>query len=196
MKKTQKKPWAWRSLYIWYRIMLIYINFKFNFLTKYHSFIWNSARVCITDTTPPLMLYLVHTNLRHWYLIYIIIFIESRKRDLAIHRFRQNPPHFKVRYATLLYSTERGTENTQWDIFRIFTSEDIDHVTICFWAWEYIINRTLHGGLKIWLLSFRVKNVFSPLEDKSHIFAPPCNILYILKINTRSTKSKAVYNRF
>ena len=26
------------SLYIWYKIMLIYINFKFNFLTKYHSF--------------------------------------------------------------------------------------------------------------------------------------------------------------
>jgi ribosome modulation factor len=34
---------------------------------------------------------------------------------------------------------------------------------ICFWAWnftifclDYIINRTLHGGLKIWLLSSRV----------------------------------------
>jgi NADH:ubiquinone oxidoreductase subunit 6 (subunit J) len=25
------------SLYVWYKIMLIYINFKFNFLTKYHS---------------------------------------------------------------------------------------------------------------------------------------------------------------
>jgi hypothetical protein len=45
MKKTQKKSWAWRSLYIWYRIMLIYINFKFNFLTKYHSFILNCGRI-------------------------------------------------------------------------------------------------------------------------------------------------------
>jgi hypothetical protein len=34
----------WRSLYIWYRIMLIYMNFKFNFLTKY-SFIWNCWRI-------------------------------------------------------------------------------------------------------------------------------------------------------
>jgi hypothetical protein len=45
MKKTQKKSWAWRSLYIWYKIMLIYINFKFNFLTKYHSFILKCWRV-------------------------------------------------------------------------------------------------------------------------------------------------------
>jgi hypothetical protein len=162
-------------------------------------------------------------------------------------------------------------------LVNIFTSEDVDHVTIWqfafdreisqFFAWDYIINRTLHGGLKIWLLSSRVKNIrevkiprfrctgtgsmilvsnifvdvcsftrtffalyhcllqenrksmielqtsvkqddttrtrtpkprgiltsllfysfvalvrkilFSPLEDKSNIFAPPCNILYI-----------------
>jgi hypothetical protein len=60
-------------------------------------------------------------------------------------------------------------KNTQWDIFHIFTSEDIDHVTFSnlllikreisqFFAWDYIINRTLHGDLKIWLLSSRVKN--------------------------------------
>jgi hypothetical protein len=79
---------------------------------------------------------------------------------------------------------------TQWHIFYIFTSEDIDHVTFSIYTifrlGLYIINRTLHGGLKIWLLSSRVKNnillthSFSPLEDKSHIFAPPCNILYLL----------------
>ena len=31
-------------------------------------------------------------------------------------------------------------------------------VFIQFFAWDYIINRTLHVGLKIWLLSSRVKN--------------------------------------
>jgi hypothetical protein len=87
----------------------------------------------------------------------------------------------------------------------LFSYQDIDHVTfsqICSWAWNflifcfglYIINRTLHGGLKIWLLSSRVKNnillaalfrkiLFSPLEDKSHIFAPPCNILYCIIVS-------------
>ena len=35
---------------------------------------------------------------------YVLIFyIESRKRDLAIHRFRQNPPHFKVFYAIYVF---------------------------------------------------------------------------------------------
>jgi hypothetical protein len=51
--------------------------------------------------------------------------------------------------------------NTQWHIYHIFTSEDIDHVTFSiytFFAWDYIINRTLHGGLQIRLLSSRVKN--------------------------------------
>jgi hypothetical protein len=65
-------------------------------------------------------------------------------------------------------------------------------VFIQYFAWDYIINRTLHCGLKIWLLSSRVKSnilltrcarsykiLLSPLEDKSHIFAPPCSILYI-----------------
>ena len=48
-------------------IMLIYINFKFNFLSKYHSYtnerfhshpccIEPKTRVCISDTTWPLML--------------------------------------------------------------------------------------------------------------------------------------------
>jgi hypothetical protein len=31
-------------------------------------------------------------------------------------------------------------------------------VFIQFFAWDYIINRTLHSGLKIWLFSSRVKN--------------------------------------
>jgi hypothetical protein len=59
--------------------------------------------------------------------------------------------------------------NTQWHIFHIFTSEDIDHVTFSIYTifcWDYIINRTLHGGLKIWLLSSRasvLKTIFYSL---------------------------------
>jgi hypothetical protein len=76
-----------------------------------------------------------------------------------------------VTYIYLLYSIESEIlKNTQRDIFHICTSEeDIDHMTFSnlllsvseisqFFAWDYIINRTLHGGLKISLLSSRVKN--------------------------------------
>ena len=109
----------------------------------------------------------------HWLLIYYIVAIESEI-----------------------------LKNSQWDIFHTFTSKDIDHVTFSnlitferkisqFFAWDYIINRTLQGSLNIWLLSSRIMTIFyslaalvrkillSPLEDKSHTFAPPCNILYI-----------------
>ena len=47
----------------------------------------------------------------------------------------------------------------------------------------YIIKRTLHGGFKIWILFSRGKNNIlreSALENKIHIFARPCNILYII----------------
>ena len=54
----------------------------------------------------------------------------------------------------------------------------------------HIIKRTLHVGLKIWMLCSRGKNnislvrcaaiLFLPLEHKIHIFSPPCNILYVL----------------
>jgi len=55
----------------------------------------------------------------------------------------------------------------------------------------YIMKRKLHGGLKILILFSRGKKLFYsldalvrkilflPLENKIHIFAPPCNILYI-----------------
>ena len=53
----------------------------------------------------------------------------------------------------------------------------------------YIIKRKLHGGLKIWILFFSCwkqyltlslsQILFLPLENKIHIFAPPCNILYV-----------------
>ena len=86
-------------------------------------------------------------------------------------------------------------ENNQWQIFHILTSEVIDDVIYRFLRWIYcIIKRKLHGGLKIWILSSRGENnillivlickiLFSPLEDKIHIFAPPCNYplyMYIL----------------
>ena len=60
----------------------------------------------------------------------------------------------------------------------------------------YIIKRTLHGGLKIWILfscgkinilltrCARSWNIVLPLENKIHIFAPPCNILYLIKGHT------------
>ena len=51
----------------------------------------------------------------------------------------------------------------------------------------HIIKRTLHVGSKIWILCSRGKNNIS-LEQKIHIFSPPCNILYILyKCTTKSS---------
>ena len=52
----------------------------------------------------------------------------------------------------------------------------------------YIIKRTLHSGLKIWILFSSGKtnilnNIVWPLENKIHIFAPPCNILYLMSIH-------------
>ncbi|CAB4013918.1 transmembrane 209-like, partial [Paramuricea clavata] len=35
----------------------------------------------------------------------------SRKRDLAIHRFRQNPPHFKVITGDDVYDVGKGRNN-------------------------------------------------------------------------------------
>ena len=56
----------------------------------------------------------------------------------------------------------------------------------------YLIKRTLHCGLKIWIIfscgknyilltcCSRSWNVVLPLENKIYIFAPPCTVLYIL----------------
>ena len=86
-------------------------------------------------------------------------------------------------------------ENNQWRIFHILASEDIDDVIYRFLHWIYIIKRKLHGGLKIWILSSSDENnillirytlirqiLFSSLENKIHIFAPPCNILSLYNI--------------
>jgi hypothetical protein len=62
-----KKSRLWRSLYIWYKIMLIYTNFKFNFLTKYHSFILNclkNTNVLVKTFIRVLIHCIGHTNSR------------------------------------------------------------------------------------------------------------------------------------
>ena len=64
-------------------------------------------------------------------------------------------------YTFILYIESEILKNTHWDILHIFTSEDIDRVTFsCFsawhctiFAWDYIQNGTLHGGLKIRLFN-------------------------------------------
>ncbi len=38
--------------------------------------------------------------------------------------------------------------------------------------------------------SFASEILFSPLEDKIHIFAPPCNILYIFLVNVANKSLK------
>ena len=90
----------------------------------------------------------------------------------------------------------------EWRIFHILTSEDIVGIisrfctVVCAISRKTlvsnIIKRKLHGGLKIWILFSRGKNnilltrealvrkiLFLPLENKIHIFASPCNILYV-----------------
>ena len=66
----------------------------------------------------------------------------------------------------------------------------------------YIIKRTLHGGLKIWILFSRGKNnilltrcarsqnIVLPLENKIHIFAPPSNILYLSQVTFEGVVGK------
>ena len=89
----------------------------------------------------------------------------------------------------------------EWCIFYILISEDIVGIISCFCPIlcaiscktlvSNIIKRKL-GGLKLWILFSCGKNnilltrealvckiLFLPLENKIHIFAPPCNILYI-----------------
>ena len=84
----------------------------------------------------------------------------------------------------------------EWHIFfNIFNSEDIVGIisrfctVVCAISRKTlvsnIIKRKLNGGLKLWILfSSGKNNIFLvrkilPLENKIHIFAPPCNILYI-----------------
>ena len=87
-----------------------------------------------------------------------------------------------------------------WHIFHILTSENIADVIplffpfilpIFFLFWNthiYVIKRKLHVDLNIRSLSscgikislVRCAQYFFPLENQLHMFAPPCNILYII----------------
>jgi hypothetical protein len=75
-----------------------------------------------------------------------------------------------VSYILIYYIVEWDTEKHS-EIFSISSLVKISITwlfPICFWAWNFtIFCSILHNFL------------FSPLEDKSHIFAPPCNILYL-----------------
>jgi hypothetical protein len=88
--------------------------------------------------------------------------------------------------------------NTQWHIFHIFTSEDIEHVIFSIYTIFRLglynkqnITRWLEDMTFIFscykkqyfthsLRSFGVKYCFHHSKIKSHIFSPPWNILYIL----------------
>ena len=93
MKKRQKKSWAWRSLYIWYRIMLIYINFKFNFLTKYHilncqriRMFFSSRRFTYNNTSLNIDFFLT----KHWFFLQKLLFFREN-----VYRFILVKPEFK-----------------------------------------------------------------------------------------------------
>ena len=116
--------------------------------------------------------------------------------------------YWKIHHTWYSYQT---TSWTRVAYFHILTSEYIDDVisrsftVVCANSrWKmasdrfvYIIKRKLHGVLKIWNVFSRVKNnIFLPLENKIHIFAPPCNILYVfyshISISCRKVYSKSV----
>ena len=73
----------------------------------------------------------------------------------------------------------------EWHIFHILTSQDIADVIPLFFLFFFffhfrnthicVIKRKLHVDLNI---------LFFPLQDKLHMFAPPCNILYLFYSST------------
>ena len=66
-------------------------------------------------------------------------------------------------------------ENNQWHIFHILTSEDIDDVIPPLFALN-LYNNTKKITRSLFSIT---RTLFSSLEGKIHIFAPPCNTLYI-----------------
>ena len=49
-------------------------------------------------------------------------------------------------------------------------------------AWRYDFYLLVLKTIFYSLAALVRKILFSPLEDKSHIFAPPCNILYVYNV--------------
>ena len=73
-------------------------------------------------------------------------------------------------------------ENNQWHVFHIFTCEDIDDDKKKITRWLEDMNFIFSWWKQRFthlLRSFVIKILFSPLEDRIHIFAPPCNIFHI-----------------
>ena len=93
--------------------------------------------------------------------------------SLKIENSRRNDESRPVCIWTFIFGRR---VSTQFRVFPISTSVDI--------------YRILHGGAKILLLSSIGENnilrtsvskiLFLTREDKSHIFKPPCNVLFII----------------
>ena len=75
------------------------------------------------------------------------------------------------------------------DIFRILTSEDIaDVIPLLFAFFSSSFLYFLLVEKKISRVSAATtREIFFPREDKLHMFAPPCNILYILPLHVTSS---------
>ena len=89
--------------------------------------------------------------------------------------FRKMFQNIHLAFGTIVENLRKSSENHQK----------------CHHQHVYIIKRTLHSGLKIWILfscgknnilltrCAHSQNTVLPLKNKIHIFVPPCNILYI-----------------
>ena len=91
-----------------------------------------------------------------------------------------------MKYGSLLYRQECFTgkyttrkihtklhPGPEWRIFHILASEDIDDVI----SRSFTVLTTIFYSLAALVRTI----LFLPLENKINIFAPPCNILYLLK---------------
>lgn len=123
----------------------------------------------------------LHSNL-HWHQGWLVslenilyrysVLLENTLLEKFIRNYIQNPRH----------------------ILNILTNENIDDIISCFFTVVFsnsqfvcMIKRNLHGG---WEYEFyfqivktifykQAQRVYVPLENNIHIFAPPCNALYV-----------------
>ena len=105
--------------------------------------------------------------------------------------FLDELPNFHiVTFSEFEEHSGRFAEVSESDVEKFIKGEE-DANTLkksCLLCWNfistYIINRTLHGRLRIriYLLVLIVWEILSALEDKIRIHARPCNILYVLSV--------------
>ena len=120
----------------------------------------------------------------------------SRCEDGAVTGdFLDELPNFHiVTFSELEEHSGRFAEVSESDVEKFIKREE-DANTLkksCLLCWNfistYIINRTLHGRLRIRILSSRADSIshsweiLSAREDKIRIHARPCNILYVLSV--------------